>query len=263
MVDRGHNIAKQRRQVDRRRSCEQNLADRDWRHYPVFADIFEIANAVSILRRGDCLYHFGCDDTTSVIVESGWIALRFDVENGEHCIIDFCLPGDIIGAFPSIGEIVPHTAACLSRVSTRTLSRDRLFAIAAASPDLSDFLWRCAVCREYRASDHIVNIAVRDARSRVAHLLFELYCRITHGRPRRAGEELPIPLRLYDIAEAVGLTPVHVSRTLGVLRETHVINVQSGRMTVLDPDRWCRLAGDLHVPLADPLATSFSTRPAH
>lgn len=259
MVDRNRGIRRRQRRRNETSEPLGRMAGALWQS-AVFRSILEIPGTAGVFGRGECLYRAGCDDGYSVVVETGWGALQFDVEDGRHCIIDFCLPGDVIGVVESIGALVPHTAVCLTGVSARTLPRDALLASAATSTDLRTFLCRCTVCREYRAYDHLANVATRDARGRVAHLLFELYCRAVHRRPRDAGEQMAMPLRLGQIGEAVGLTSVHVSRTLGVLRDSNVIDVQAGRMTILDPDKWRRLAGDLLVPLVDPLGDFPSAR---
>lgn len=256
MVGRGsHYRDKRRRRHLAREIGEQpNLTCKDLRRWPIFCDIFKIPHMEKVFQRGECLYRSGGSGGYLIIVESGWVAQRFEIENGSHCITDFCLPGDIFGVFQQGAAVVPHTAACLSKVSACWISYSRLLARAETAPELRDFLSRCAVCREYRAYDHIANITMRDSRGRVAHLLFELYCRTTHACPERAGDEIRIPLRLADIGEAVGLTSVHVSRTLGILRSAQVIDLQRGQMTVINPDRWRQIAGDLLVPLTDPLA---------
>lgn len=220
----------------------------------------KISGTASILRRGDFLYHRGCDDRWSTILDDGWIGLQFDVEEGHHCIVDFCLPGEILGLSQPIGSIVPHAAICLTGVSVRVVRRDELLAMAAISDELGKFLCRCAVSREYRAYDHLANLAARDTRRRVAHLMLELYCRATHRKPQRTGDQMAMPLRLSDIAEAVGLSPVHVSRTLRILRDNNIVDVRARKMTVGDPAKWRRLAGEFLLPLADPFGADCAVR---
>lgn len=252
MVNRGSDEA-QRHRIDRTISEEQNPTDGDRRRLLAIEIIHEISSAVSVFRRGESLYQEGDDDGYSFIVDSGWIELQFSVEDGKHCIVDFCLPGDILCGSQRNDAATPLSAICVTSVAVRRVRRDTLLAFAATSDDLRNFLCRCAECQAYRAYDHLANVTSRDARSRVAHLMFELYCRTVHRPPRRAGAEIPMPLRLAHVSAAVGLTPVHVSRTFGVLRDNTIIDVRPGKMTVLDPGKWRRLTGDFVLPRADPV----------
>ncbi|HEX7390098.1 MAG TPA: Crp/Fnr family transcriptional regulator [Acidiphilium sp.] len=202
--------------------------------------------------RGAVLYHQGNDVAEAIIVETGWIALQMDLEGGAHCIIDFALPGDILGPAPSFGAMLHHSAQCLTRVTAHIVRRDDILGFPENSRFIK-YVYKCSVCREYRAHDHFANVVVRDARCRVAHLVFELFCRSLHGVPDRRGEEIACPLKLAQIGAAVGLSAVHVSRTLRLIREAGVVSFRDGRLTVSDPALLRRMAGDFLPVLADPL----------
>jgi CRP-like cAMP-binding protein len=104
---------------------------------------------------------------------------------------------------------------------------------------------------EARAHDHLINNASRDAHGRIAHLLIELYFRQRHRLPAVPNETIDLPLTLALIGEAVGLTPVHVSRSLRRLREERVLRLHRGRLLIIDPDALIRTSGVDDRPLAD------------
>ena len=83
------------------------------------------------------------------------------------------------------------------------------------------------------ARQGIVNIATRQALPRCAHLFCELF-----ARAQAAGlsqeQSCPLPIRQVDIADALGLTPVHVNRTLRLLREKGLLTWRHGVLHIHD-----------------------------
>lgn len=92
-----------------------------------------------------------------------------------------------------------------------------------------------AVLDASQAHDHLVNLGLRGARERIAHLLLELYVRLRGRFPVAAGETVRLPLTQNHIAQAVGLTGVQVSRTLRILREPGIARFVNRDLEILDP----------------------------
>ncbi|HVX79016.1 MAG TPA: helix-turn-helix domain-containing protein [Bradyrhizobium sp.] len=85
-------------------------------------------------------------------------------------------------------------------------------------------------------------MGLRSARERIAHLLLELYIRL-RGRTPNKGDVIRIPLTQGHIGQAVGLTGVHVSRTLRTLREQGIAQFVKQDLEILDPNALVRTAG--------------------
>ncbi|WP_425229435.1 Crp/Fnr family transcriptional regulator [Sphingomonas sp.] len=88
----------------------------------------------------------------------------------------------------------------------------------------------------------LVNIGRRDARSRMAHFLCELASRY-RMMDQSDGRAVRLPMSQEQIGNALGLTAVHVNRTLGGLRTDNLVSFEHGQLTVLDPHGLAR-AGD-------------------
>lgn len=86
-------------------------------------------------------------------------------------------------------------------------------------------------------SQWIVNVGRRDAKSRLAHLLCEMATRI-HARPAADPFVFPFQVTQAQLADATGLTTVHVNRVIRILREDRVADVRRDEVEVLD---WKRL----------------------
>ena len=82
----------------------------------------------------------------------------------------------------------------------------------------------------------------RDAYERIAHLLYEMLVRY-----RMVGlttdETLEFPITQTDLADATGMTPMHVSRTIQKLRDDKLITLKAKTLTILDPERLKQVAG--------------------
>jgi CRP-like cAMP-binding protein len=89
--------------------------------------------------------------------------------------------------------------------------------------------------------ERIIDHGRRDARERIAHLFYEMMIRY-----RIIGEaednSIPFPLTQEDLADATGLTPVHVARTLKLLRDEQLIELRGRRLKVLDAKRLKQVA---------------------
>ena len=99
-----------------------------------------------------------------------------------------------------------------------------------------DSLIDASIFREW-----VLNLGRRDARARIAHLLCEIEARISGSAGGRDGFYFPVTQE--DIADATGLTSVHVNRTLRGLREEGTLDYRSGQITMKDRDRIERIAG--------------------
>ena len=89
--------------------------------------------------------------------------------------------------------------------------------------------------------EHLVNLGRRDADGRMAHFLLELGSRLALvGMGSQTGYDCP--LTQYHLADALGLSPIHVNRVLKQLREAGLITFRHGRVTIHDHSRLVDLA---------------------
>ena len=152
----------------------------------------------------------------------------------------------IAGDMPDLHSVVqPKSSAALQALSTATIARVPHSAsreVAAYYPAVAEALWRDCMVDSGILAQCLVNVGRRDAKTRIAHLLSELAMRDGSGRE---GEEIAFPLKITQthLADATGLTPVHVNRTLKSLRDEGVVTVSNQRVHI---HRWTELmeAGD-------------------
>lgn len=175
--------------------------------------------------------------TQCVMIVEGFACRYKILGEGKRQIFSFHIPGDIPDLQSLHLEVMDHSLATVMPSRIATLQHDPLRAFLRAHPRIADAFWRdtlidAAIFREWMAS-----VARRDASSRVAHLLCELYIRI-QAIGRTTDHTYELPLTQEELADALGLSTVHVNRTLQELRAEGLI--RSGKRTVAILD-WARL----------------------
>ena len=180
------------------------------------------------------------------VVLSGWIALSILLDDGACQILDFAIPGDFLG-FPLLSRTgMYYSARCLTPTEVRGYPQLQLDNAIEHNSKLSHLLCQRAVSDASRAHDHLVNLGLRDARERIAHLLLELYVRLRGHVPHTCRETVRLPLTQGHIGQAVGLTGVHVSRTLRTLREQGVARFINQHLEIINPNALICAAGLEH-----------------
>lgn len=172
---------------------------------------------------------------------SGW-AFRFKtLPDGRRQILNYVLPGDLIGLQGSIEGEIEHSVEALTPLILCVFPRNRLHDLFKGYPGLAfDITWLSA--REERMLDeHLLSLGRRTALERAAYLLAFL-----HSRAERVGlagdKLLHIPLTQQHVADTLGLSIVHTNKTLRKLASQGLINWLDRSCVILDPDGLRKLA---------------------
>jgi CRP-like cAMP-binding protein len=205
--------------------------------------IADLEAGARVVSAGSDLYRQGDVCTTYFIVLSGWVALSVLLADGSCQIVDFALPGAILGFQSASNAQMHHSARCLSIVRVFAFPQHKLDTLIESNPRLSVLLCRQITANEARAHDHLANLGLRGARERIAHMLLEIYVRLRGRLPNLAGEIVHLPLSQGHIGQALGLTYVHVSRTLQSLREQKIVRFANHKLEIIDPPALISTAG--------------------
>jgi CRP-like cAMP-binding protein len=175
------------------------------------------------------------------IVESGWGCISHELSGGQRQILDFALTGDVVVP-QSHGGGSAETFVAQTDLSLLVASTKALTAAAMKSPHLFSFIVGSVVRNSAIIAQHLTNVGRRSALERTAHLLLELTVRLQRvGAVDRSGFDCP--LTQYDLADALGLTPIHVNRMLRELRERRFIEFRQGHIRLLDSPGLRKFAG--------------------
>jgi len=187
-------------------------------------------------------------DTPRLLV-SGW-ACRFRMlPDGRRQIFDFILPGDMYGLCLRPQAIALTTAITLTQAQIADASA--LWVAIKERPDefpgLSDACHNTASLEEAYLLNQLVRVGRQTAYERTAHLILEIHDRL-NAVGLADGPTIPMPLTQETIADALGLSVVHLNRTLQLLRRDHLIESRAGFVKLLQPEQLADVA-DFHPPV--------------
>ncbi|HEY8614669.1 Crp/Fnr family transcriptional regulator [Phenylobacterium sp.] len=168
-------------------------------------------------------------------VVSGWACRQRVLPDGRRQIFGFALPGEAIG----VGERPPAPAlgATVALTALETVDAEPVVeaALSGRAPGLARALQQSQHFEQALLLDHMVRLGRQTAYERVAHFLLELQTRL-----QVAGlgdlQRFPLPLTQEIMADVLGLSIVHVNRTLQQLRREKLIELRSGVAILLQRD---------------------------
>jgi CRP-like cAMP-binding protein len=184
---------------------------------------------------GRDIIHEGQVKRSAYILASGWVCSYKLLPGGTRQIVDFHIPGDFIGLRSILFRTADHNIEPVTRIEASEVQGGDLLEAFNAAPRLAAAVLWTASRDEAMVVEHLVSIGRRDARQRMAHFLLELGARLTLvGLATREG--YACPLTQYLLADALGLSAVHVNRVLRELREDGLVTFQQGHVRFLDFD---------------------------
>jgi CRP-like cAMP-binding protein len=191
---------------------------------------------VRVLEVGDPVYRQGEPAEHLYSVMSGWVALHQDLPGGRSQISGFLLTNGVFGHEPD-GFSRGHSATALTSASVCVISNTALDRLRRDEPALNERFIRMLQHEVRRGIADRTSLGQGDAKQRMASLLWELAVRVSGRTDLVAGAQIKIPLTQRHLADATGLTTIHVNRVLRRLREKGLAEFHAGVLTVLDPDK--------------------------
>lgn len=169
------------------------------------------------------------------LTHNGWLFRYKILHNGNRQIVDFILPGQIFGLQACFFKASLYSIAAVTAASVSALPIEVIDDVFDQNSKFAKALFWSAVCEAAIVSEHLIDTARRSAYERVSHLLLELFVRLkSTGQSDEHSFTMPLTQEL--IGDAVGLTAVHVNRTLRALREDRLIEIDNRCVTILDFD---------------------------
>ena len=178
----------------------------------------------------------GRDPGPARAIVSGWAARVRLLFDGRRQFVSFLLPGDLVGVSHQPDPIAPSTIVALTDLSVALLPPP------ASAPGLADAYAMSVALEEAHLIAQITRLGRLNALERIGDLLLELSERLTLAGI--GGDDgFAMPLTQEMLADALGLTPVHVNRMLQLARREGDIEWRPGRITLSDPARLAQKVG--------------------
>jgi CRP-like cAMP-binding protein len=163
-------------------------------------------------------------------------------ETGKRQIFSFHIPGDIPDLQSLHIDVMDHSLSSLSACKVMFIPHETVRDLVRRCPRIGDAFWRETLIDGAVFREWMLCLGRREAYGHMAHLLCELYVRLK-AVGLTNGDGYEFPLTQAEFGDALGLSTVHVNRTLQDLRGDGLITLRSNSVTVLDWDR-LREAGE-------------------
>ena len=170
------------------------------------------------------------------LVLDGWACRYKLLANGRRQITALFLPGDLCEPFGVMPHVVDQGLAALTPAVVASVPLGAVQDAARRWPRIAEALWWDLLVAATLEREHIVSLGRRSASERLGHLFCELHVRLTMvGLADEDGFDLPITQS--DLSDLLGLSAVHVNRSLQDLRQTGLLALRGRRLTLYDIDR--------------------------
>lgn len=176
------------------------------------------------------------------VVQSGWLMLHWLFDDGRRQILGIALPGDVIGEFAAFRHTAQYNVTALTDSELATMQPMAFLGLGRKSAALAQALGTNTARSFSILGDQVLRLGRLSAFERHAHLILELWYRCQDNGEEENGW-IPWPLKQNDIADLLGLSLVHVNRTIMQLKRQNLIRIDKRRLQVIDPDRLREIAG--------------------
>jgi CRP-like cAMP-binding protein len=206
-----------------------------------------------LVREGDLPSH-------CTVLINGYAYRQKVTGEGSRQIMAICIPGDAVDLQNMFLDVSDHSVQLLTQCKIADVPREALQELVLTRPTIGSAIIELTLVEASILREWVVNVGRRDARARIAHILCEFAVRL-EDRGLLTDHGFELPMTQEQLADATGLTSVHVNRVLKSLEADGLIN---RRRRHIHFDNWRALqdAGDfsrryLHIPDQDTLAQTY------
>jgi CRP-like cAMP-binding protein len=171
--------------------------------------------------------------THSCMVLEGIVYRSKLTASGQRQIMSFHVPGDMVDLHTILFKVADHTIETVRSAAVVLVPHSAILRIAEEYPALARAFWYDTLLDTSIQREALLNVGRRDARTRTAHLLCELAVRLRRVGLVNGGS-FDLPLTQIDLADALGVTSIHMNRVLARFRKEGLIVVSGRSVTIPD-----------------------------
>ena len=175
------------------------------------------------------------------VVCQGWATSSLALPDGRRQILSFVLSGDMFSTTSLFESISGRLVEAVTDVTYRGYKRSELQAYLYDHPNVLDTLTKIWIDEKKRSDQLAVDLGRRTADERIAGLILDLMDRM-NKRGMTSDHTMEFPLRQHHIADATGLTPVHVNKVLSEFRRGGLIEITNRSLKILNKSELNRVA---------------------
>lgn len=201
----------------------------------------------------------GASTPPAMLIHRGVAYQSTPLPDGRRSIADILLPGDIVGAGNAVLGRCDHEIVAASTLGYRLLKAEKMRELSR-DPRICLRILALAAEERWRIDRHLTVITRFDARGRIASMILGVYERLRRNQ-LIARPTFNLPLTQEQVADHLGITMVHVSRTLRRMREERLVLVDRQVVIIIDIDELRRAASGLPaLDLVDPAKIGQDTK---
>ncbi len=176
------------------------------------------------------------------VILEGWACRYKILPSGTRQVLAFLMPGDCCDLHIGLLAEMDHSIQTITPALVATIDRVEMDAIMDDHRAVAKAMYIAQLVDEGTMGSWITSMGRRTSAERVAHLMCELYLRARNiGLTSEAS--FALPLSQIILADALGMTPVHLNRVLKELRLTGAMTLQRGSLLITDPTKLAQIAG--------------------
>jgi CRP-like cAMP-binding protein len=206
------------------------------------AALLALPHQIAVRRAGAILVREGDRLTHCCVLVDGFAFRSKVTADGSRQILSFHMPGDMMDLQHLLLERADHSIVTLTDATVALVPLAVLRDIRSSHPNIADGMWRDTLIDAAIFREWVLNVGQRDARTRIAHMLCEFAVR-RQAAGLGGPEQFTLPMSQEQIADATGLTSIHVNRMLAILDEQGVFARDRRHLEISDWDGLQSLAG--------------------
>lgn len=207
------------------------------------AAIRHISRHSRLYRAHDTLVHQESRPDFVCLILTG-IGFRYRyLPDGRRQILGYLLPGDLCDTHFVISNECDHSVGLLCDSEVAIIGTGDLMSTMVAHPKIERALLMSALVEAAIMREWLINIGQRDAIQKLAHFFCEITARLQALGEVNLDGSYSIPVTQTELADTVGLTPVHVNRSLQRLRGDGLLVWTKRRLTILNREMLELIAG--------------------
>ena len=203
----------------------------------------QLSRTAKPMRSEQILIHEGTPTHSLYLIVSG-LACRYKMlPGGRRQILGYLIPGDLCDIHFAIANTPDHSVALVGDSSVARIPTRELTQLMLTYPKITRALTLASLIEAVILREWLLSVGQRDALQKLCHFFCEMAVRMEAvGRTNDDGS-FELPVNQVTLADTLGLTPVHINRTLQRLRNEGLIRLCQRRLAILDRERLAHIAG--------------------
>ncbi|WP_227367384.1 Crp/Fnr family transcriptional regulator [Halomonas sp. M20] len=192
-------------------------------------------------KAGDCLWQEGESANSLLVLRSGWACSIYYHKDGSRQLLEIYLPGDVLGLCQIASGNRRTNAVMLTDGWVCELPHSSLLKLFDDSPNTAALLFAIINQRQAMLAERRITMTHRSAKQRLAHFICECHTRLLEIDENYRDEFL-LPLTQQDLADTLGMSAVHVSRTFSQLAAEGLVQRHLFQLIILDATKLREIA---------------------